>query len=129
MLELNHLGRIWFIDLDGTIVKHNGYQSSNEALLPNVKELWSQFRPDDRVYIFTARGEQFRESTVSFLAEQNITYDLLLMDQPAGARILINDCKPDGAPTAYCINLQRDEGPLKVINLLEEVGCLLDQKV
>jgi hypothetical protein len=36
-----NLGHTWFIDLDGTILKHNGYLTNNDELLPGVKEFWN----------------------------------------------------------------------------------------
>jgi|LauGreDrversion4_2_1035121.scaffolds.fasta_scaffold182576_2 uncharacterized HAD superfamily protein len=118
MKGLEHLGRTWLIDLDGTVTAHNTYLTTGDALLPGVKDLWSRFSSEDRVILLTAREERYRDATLSFLVAQGLRHDVLLMGLPHGARILVNDCKPDGTPTAYSVNLARDQGLAPVVDLI-----------
>jgi len=54
--------------------------------------------------------------TVKQLQEAGIFYDQLIMGVGRGSRVLINDLKPDGAITAYSVNIERNKG-LKEISL------------
>jgi hypothetical protein len=107
---LENLSRTWFIDLDGTIVEHNGYKTNGEKLLPNSKIFFESLNEKDYVIITTARDEIFREVTENFLKENNIRYNQIIFGLPTGYRILINDDKPDGTKTAYCLNIERNKG-------------------
>ena len=52
-----------------------------------------------------------RKSTEKQLRKAGILYDKLLMGIGGGARVLINDLKPDrDGDTAIAINLKRDKG-------------------
>lgn len=119
MKSLEHLGKTWLIDLDGTITTHNAYLTDGDSLLPKVKQLWSRIRPEDKVIILTARDERYRSSTLRFLHDNELRFDLLVMGLPRGSRILLNDRKPDGTPTAFCLNLERNNGLHEVIDFLE----------
>ena len=108
--------RTFIIDLDGTIVLHNGYKTTGDTLLPNVRSFWKSISPADVVIITTARSSTFRKDVVDFLAQNAIRFDYLIMDLPTGMRVLINDRKPDGSCTAKAVNLVRDVGfPISVI--------------
>lgn len=104
--------KTWFIDLDGTIVKHNGYKFGEDTLLPNVKEFFGKLNKNDYVVITTARSSKYRNQTIDFLKKNCIKYNKIIFDLPMGERILVNDKKSDGTITAYCINLDRDIGIL-----------------
>ena len=106
----NNLSHTWFIDLDGTMLKHNGYINPPEQLLPGVKELWSQIPVDDCIIITTGRSEAYRETTLEFLEKNNIRYDVALFNLPLGERIVINDIKPGNLKTAIAWNVERDKG-------------------
>jgi hypothetical protein len=104
------LNKTWLFDLDGTLVKHNGYKNDGEELLPGVKDFFSKISEDDRIIILTARSSKYKEITEKFLKETNIRFDYIIYDLPIGERILFNDKKPSGLKTAYAYNLDRDTG-------------------
>lgn len=109
MLELSSLKHTWILDIDGTLVKHNGYLIDGyDTLLDGVKEFFDKIPIGDTVIFLTARKEEFLPALNEFLAANNIRYDYLLSDIPTGERILINDKKPSGLNTAYAINKERD---------------------
>lgn len=109
MFEFSPLNKTWILDVDGTLVKHNGYKIDGyDTLLNGVKEFFEQLSPDDKVVLLTARKEKFLPALENFLKENNIRYDYLLTDMPAGERILVNDRKPSGLDMAFAINKDRD---------------------
>ena len=103
-------GHTWCIDLDGTILKHNGYFDGKDELLPGVKELWNTFAENDAIVITTAREERFREVTIQLLNELGLRYDHIIFNLPRGERIVVNDTKPEGLKTAIAWNIKRDKG-------------------
>ncbi len=109
MLELSTLDKTWIIDVDGTIVKHNGYKIDGfDTLLEGVREFFESLPEGDKVILLTARKQEFLPALKLFLKENHIRYDYLLTDMPTGERILINDAKPSGLNTAFAINKIRD---------------------
>lgn len=113
-IVMSTLPKTWILDLDGTVVKHNGYKIDGEdTLLSGAKEYIDALPEDDRVVILTSRTDEYRESTLRFLEEKGIRYDDILFNMPMGERIVINDRKPSGIDMAYAVNLDRDrfEGP------------------
>lgn len=115
--------KTYFIDIDGTIVKHlnnnqldeilkkmtHNYQFE-EVLLPGVKRLWSTFHQDDKIVITTARKEKHRAFTELIFERNGLRYDNLIMDLASGPRILINDTPSILYEKAKAINVQRDKG-------------------
>ena len=109
MIELSTLPHTWILDVDGTLVKHNGYKIDGyDTLLEGVREFFEKLFPDDKVILLTAREGEYLEDLESFLKENGIRCDYLLSDMPMGERILINDKKPSGLKTAYAVNKERD---------------------
>jgi len=106
----DNLGHTWFIDLDGTILKHNGYLRGQDELLPGVKELWSEIPSSDAIVIVTGREEHYRDSTLAFLASQGMRFDHAIFGLPLGERIVVNDPKPEGLVTALAWSVARDRG-------------------
>lgn len=107
---LSQLPHTWIIDVDGTIVKHNGYKIDGyDTLLKGVKDFFEQIPQTDKVILLTARKGMYLENLKVFLKENKIRYDNILTDMPMGERILINDIKPSGLKTAYAVNKIRDE--------------------
>ena len=110
MLEFSPLAKTWVLDVDGTLVKHNGYKIDGyDTLLDGVKEFFETLSPDDKVVLLTARKEEYLPTLKDFLAKNNIRYDFLLTDMPMGERILVNDRKPSGLDMSFAINKNRDE--------------------
>jgi hypothetical protein len=107
--------KTWFIDLDGTIVEHNGYKNGGDVLLNGVKPFFDNINSEDIIIITTARSSYYSNETISFLNNNGIRYDKIIFDLPTGERILINDKKPDNKITAIAVNLDRNEGLKKLI--------------
>lgn len=116
VITMSTLGKTWILDLDGTIVKHNGYKTDGyDTLLPGAKEYIDNLPAEDRVVILTSRTEEYRQSTLKFLSENNIRYDEIIFNMPYGERIVVNDRKPSGLDMAYAFNLDRDSFELPEI--------------
>lgn len=108
-LVLSTLAKTWIFDLDGTIVKHNGYKTDGrDSLLPGAKEYLKKLPPEDKIIFLTSREEKYRETTVRFLSDNGIRYDGILFDMPVGERIVVNDKKPSGIEMAVALNTDRD---------------------
>lgn len=113
---LSTLPKTWIFDLDGTLVKHNGYKlDGTDTLLDGVKEYMQSLPVEDRVVIFTSRTAGCRMETVRFLNENGIRYDEILFDMPMGERIVVNDRKPSGIDMAVAVNCERDRFDLPKI--------------
>lgn len=109
-LEFSPLSKTWILDIDGTLVKHNGYKIDGyDTLLDGVKEFFDNLSPNDKVVMLTARKEAYLEDLKNFLKENNLRYDYLLTDMPMGERILVNDRKPSGLDMAFAVNKNRDD--------------------
>lgn len=108
-LEFSPLNKTWILDIDGTLVKHNGYKiDGHDTLLDGVKEFFANLNENDKVVMLTARKEEYLEDLKKFLKENNLRYDYLLTDMPMGERILVNDRKPSGLNMAFAVNKNRD---------------------
>ena len=106
---LSTLSKTWIFDLDGTLVKHNGHKTEEgDSLLPGVKEYLDAIPVDDKIIIFTAREEKYRDLTCRFLNKKEIRYDKICFGMPRGERIVVNDRKPSGLDMSVAINLDRD---------------------
>ena len=108
-IKLSTLSKTWIFDLDGTLLKHNGYKiDGKDTLLPGAKEYLDALPEEDRILILTSRTEEYREDTLRFLKENSIRYDEILFNIPYGERIVVNDKKPSGLLTAVAMNLERN---------------------
>lgn len=108
-LVLSTLAKTWIFDLDGTIVKHNGYKTDGrDSLLPGAREYLEKIPPGDKIIFLTSREEKYREATVRFLVGNGIRYDGILFGMPLGERIVVNDRKPSGIEMAVALNMDRD---------------------
>ena len=109
-LVLSPLAHTWIFDIDGTLVKHNGYKlDGHDTLLPGVKQFFDEnVKPTDMVILLTSREEQHIEYAKKVLTENGIRYDYIIGGAPYGERILINDRKPSGLETSKAINVDRD---------------------
>ena len=108
-ITLSPLGHTWIFDLDGTLVRHNGYKERGEELLPGAKDLLGRIPAGDMVVIVTARKDEVREQTEEFLRANGIRYDHIIFNAPYGERIVVNDRKPSGLNMSVAVNLDRDE--------------------
>jgi len=109
MIELSPLAKTWIIDVDGTLLKHNGHLNGGDILLDGVRDFFDSLNPEDKIILLTARKAEHLECLIKFLKENNLRYNNLICDMPMGERILVNDEKPSGLKTAYAINKKRDE--------------------
>lgn len=109
-IVLSTLPKTWIFDLDGTIVKHNGYKLDGyDSLLPGAKEYLSNIPNEDKIIFLTSRTEEYRNMTVRFLIDNEIRYDVILFDMPMGERIVVNDKKPSGIEMAVALNIDRNQ--------------------
>lgn len=108
-IRVSPLAKTWILDLDGTIVVHNGpYIYGTDRFLPGAKEFLDNIPPQDMIIFLTARNNYEKPHTLKFLKENNVRYDHIIFNAGHGERILINDNKPDGLVTAMAINTIRD---------------------
>lgn len=118
-LILSPLGHTWIFDLDGTIVKHNGYKiDGKDSFLEGAEAFLKSLPEQDRILFLTSREESLKEQTEGFLREHGIRFDCILYGMPYGERILFNDCKPSGLKMGVAVNMERDRfrGPKLVID-------------
>lgn len=115
-ITMSTLSKTWVFDLDGTIVKHNGYKIDGyDTLLDGVKEYISSIPDDDMIIIFTSRTDKYKQITLDFLLKNNIRCDYILFNIPMGERIIINDRKPSGLEMSVAMNIDRDKFDLPII--------------
>ena len=120
-IVLSSLNHTWFIDIDGTICKHNGYKIDGyDTLLPGVKEFFDSVPKEDLIVFVTSRTDEYKDSTIKFLKDNNIRYDQIIFNAPYGERITVNDDKPSGLSTSKAISISRDEG-------LANIGIVIDK--
>ncbi|MBQ9305969.1 hypothetical protein [Butyrivibrio sp.] len=121
-IVLSKLGHTWILDLDGTIVKHNGYKIDGiDSFLKGAKEFLNSISKDDFIVFITSRTEEFRHITIDFLSKNDIRYDYIIFGAPYGERILINDDKPSGLPMSIAVNKKRDSDTFPRINISNEL--------
>jgi hypothetical protein len=120
-IALSPLGHTWFIDVDGTIVKHNGYLlDDHDTLLPGVKEFFASIPAGDKIILVSSRKPAYREPTLAFLKDNGIRFDDAIFDLPYGERIIINDKKKTGLVTSFAISPKRDEGLNSLLISIDE---------
>ena len=108
-LVLSGLPHTWVLDLDGTIVVHNGYKMYGEdVFLDGAKEFLCSIPEDDMIVFLTSRKKEYANRTEEFLNKNGIRYNAIVYEAPYGERILVNDNKPSGLKMAYAINSDRD---------------------
>tara|TARA_Y100001936_G_C15478545_1_gene362318 strand:- start:152 stop:502 length:351 start_codon:yes stop_codon:yes gene_type:complete len=107
-----NLSHTWFIDIDGTIFKHNGYiTDKSDTLLPGVKKFFNKIPQKDKIIITTSRHKKHSKKTIKFLRKNKIRFNQIIFNLPFGERILINDIKPKNKlKTAISINVKRNKG-------------------
>lgn len=108
-IVLSSLNHTWILDLDGTILKHNGYKiDGKDSFLQGAKEFLEDVPEQDMVLFITSRTDEYKEMTIKFLEEHQVRYDQIIFNAPYGERILINDDKPDGLKMSIGVNKERD---------------------
>ena len=113
-LTLSSLPHTWILDLDGTIVEHNGYKLyGDDRLLPGVMDFIGQIPREDYIHIVTARKEAYKVPTEAFPKRNGVRFNQILYGMPVGERILINDRKKSGLKMGVLINKKRD-APLNI---------------
>ena len=107
-----NLTHTWFIDLDGTILKHNGYIfEKKDTLLKGVQSFFKKISKKDKIIFTTSRKKKYARKTISFLKKNKLYFNEIIFDLPYGERILINDIKPKNKlKTAKSINVKRNNG-------------------
>ena len=109
VVKVSGMGKTWILDLDGTILKHNGYKlDGKDTLLEGAKAFLDKISAEDMVVFLTSRKKEYAEITEDFLRKWNIRFDTIIYNAPYGERILINDKKPSGLQTAIAVNTDRD---------------------
>ena len=108
-IKLSQLGHTWILDLDGTLVIHNGYKTeSGEAFLDGAEEFLKSIPEGDMIIFLTSRTDNQKKMTEEFLYRHGIHFDHIIYNAPYGERIIVNDRKPSGLQTAVAINMERD---------------------
>ena len=108
-LRLSPMPKTWILDLDGTLVVHNGpYILGRDEFLPGAKEFLDSIPRHDMIILLTARSEYEKPHTLRFLKENHVRYDHIIFNAGEAERIMINDNKPDGLVTTYAISTERD---------------------
>ncbi len=111
-LVLSPLSHTWFLDLDGTLVAHNGHLTEGgDTLLEGALEFLGSIPSGDLIILVTSRREEYRVATETFLVKSGIRFDHIVFGAPFGERIVVNDRKPSGLLTAHAINTERDRAP------------------
>ena len=108
-IVMSTLPKTWILDLDGTILKHNGYKiDGTDTILEGAKEYLDTIPDEDHIVILTSRTDEYRDMTMDFLQKNGIRYDEIIFNIPYGERIVVNDRKPSGLDMAVAFNLDRD---------------------
>lgn len=119
-LTLSPLEKTWILDLDGTLLEHNGYKTGEDKFLPGALEFLHGIPETDYVLILTARENEARDKTEKFLKKHSVRYNQIIFEIPMGERILINDNKPSGLKCAYAVTPVRNEGLEKLKVKIDE---------
>ena len=137
MNNKEELDKTWFVDLDGTVLKHrtnneidkfiNKYgEKSHLEEIPLVDRIhfFKNLPKRDIIIVTTARLEHQREHTIRALNHWKMPYNYIIFDIPSGPRIVVNDIKPPLTAgnthyldTAYALNVDRNVDP---VNTSEE---------
>ena len=109
-IVLSGLVHTWFIDVDGTVLRHNGYLIGEDSLLPGIHDFWKNIPERDVIVLLSAREECLRDATLGVFKDHGLRFDHALFGLPVGERVLINDSKPFGLLTAIALCPPRDFG-------------------
>ncbi|MBQ4267888.1 MAG: hypothetical protein IJB93_06810 [Clostridia bacterium] len=77
-LKLSQLGHTWLFDLDGTVLKHNGYLTDGtDTLLDGASDFLKSIPQKDSVVFITSRSSEYKQATEEFLKSKN-TFDVFI---------------------------------------------------
>ncbi len=104
-----------FCDIDGTLIRHQDrpdYDRLPELLPGSVEKLRAWIAGGYRIILCTARQAADQPRLAAMLAALEVPYHDLLCGLASGARILINDRKPQAMFAAQAVSLEiaRDAG-------------------
>ena len=119
-LALSPLPHTWLIDIDGTMLLHNGHKDDREKILPGVKDFWKKIPEQDVIILMTARTPEYMELTFALLKQNGLRYHHAIFNLPLGERIMINDQKPGGLMTAVAVNVPRNYGLIDLDVVIRE---------
>lgn len=109
-IVMSNLPKTWILDLDGTLVKHNGYkEDGHDTLLDSANTVLKNIKEDDLVVIITSRKKKYKKLTENFLQEHKIRFDVIVYEAPYGERIVVNDNKDTGLRMAYSFGGPRND--------------------
>ncbi len=115
---MSPLNKTWILDLDGTIVKHNGYKiDGKDSFLEGAQDFLLSIPEGDMIVFLTSRTTEYAQLTEDFLHEAGIYYNHIIYNAPYGERILMNDDKMSGLPMAYAFRTARDQFPAVEIEI------------
>ena len=118
VLKLSPLSHTWILDLDGTVLKHNGYKLDGiDTLLPGALDFLLAIPKGDMVIFLTSRPACYATQTEEFLTGHGISYSQIIYGAPYGERILINDDKPTGLKSALAVRKKRNSPFFPVIQV------------
>jgi len=111
-----NLPMTFFIDIDGTLLRHYGNLSRQHGpfdfydMLPETLNFINQVEIDGgKIILTTGRKESMRSVTEETLSKLGIFYDQLIMGCNRGPRILVNDLKPSSnLKTAFAFTPKRN---------------------
>ncbi len=104
--------KTYFIDMDGTLVKHNyNPREVPDVILPGVVEFLQKLRTNDCFCILTTSRSEVECTGIlqKFRTEYSFEFDKSIYDLPSNVRVLINDSK-NGLVKAVAIAVERDNG-------------------
>lgn len=120
-IMVSSLPKTWILDLDGTVVIHNGYKIYGEdKFLDGALDFLKAIPKEDMIIFLTSRKKEYQIMTEVFLRKNGVRWNYIIYDVPYGERFLVNDRKPSGIPMAFSINTIRD-------NWMEESFCIDDK--
>lgn len=105
-----------FLDIDGCIFRHFNSGACTQfsyrpQLLPGVRKKFDEWaRKDYTIILTTGRKSSHLRTLKRDLLRAGLYWSHIIIDLPRGERVVINDCKPDGAQTARAISLKRNQG-------------------
>lgn len=121
-LRLSPLGHTWLLDIDGTILRHNGYKTpEGDSLLEGALEFLNSIPEGDVIIFLTSRESSYSSVTEQFFKDHSIRFDKIIYDLPYGERILMNDDKPSGLKMGCAVNKKRNSSDFSIILIDEKL--------